>query len=270
MKIFKKMLAVLLSMAIMIVFLPTPTFADNVEENYNTIRTNVVDENFNIVGTKISAFSTATVENDGVKTIKIRESTRYQFFTQQERFKRLFRDAHNESVIEITEDGKYYIDGDQLSDEELNAEVNYGSNHYSFRTASRVESGGREDFTYYTNMGISPYNYFKCLARETSNNIFMDSPRGGKITKWLYSGSDLSDFKMYANNVAAARSAIDIAASTLVAEGVLTVVTGAAILGLIGSVPLALTIYENSNSGNEAMRNAYNLLEGADGYQPSS
>lgn len=44
MKIFKKTLAVLLSMAIMLAFLPTPTFADNVEENYNTIRTNVVDE----------------------------------------------------------------------------------------------------------------------------------------------------------------------------------------------------------------------------------
>ncbi|CAH8718405.1 hypothetical protein WDD9_005307 [Paenibacillus melissococcoides] len=80
----------------------------------------------------------------------------------------------------------------------------------------------------------------------------------------------MSDFKMYANNVAAARSAIDIAASTLVAEGVVTVLSGAAILGLIGSVPLALTIYENSNNGNEAMRNAYNLLERADGYQPSS
>ncbi|PZM62177.1 hypothetical protein DOE73_28675 [Paenibacillus dendritiformis] len=160
------------------------------QENYNTFQTNVVDENFNVVGKRITAITTETLENDGVKTIKIHESTHYKFFAQQERFKRLFRDSVKESVAEITEDGEYNIDGEQLSAEELNTEINYSSSHSNLRLLKRVESGGREDFTYYTNMGIAPYDYFKCFARETSNNIFMDSTRGGSITKWLNSGNE--------------------------------------------------------------------------------
>ncbi|WP_147385157.1 hypothetical protein [Paenibacillus thiaminolyticus] len=123
--------------------------------------------------------------------------------------------------------------------------------------------------TIYTNMGIAPYDYFKCFARETSNNIFMDSPRGGSITKWLYSSNDLSDFKMYANNVASARTTINGAAASLIAGGVLVLSPGV-IFGLIGTVPSALILWNAGNSGDEAMKNAYNLLERVDGYQPSN
>lgn len=251
------------------VLLVTPTFAYNTEENDNTFQTNVVDENFNVVGKRITAITTETLESDGVKTIKIHESTHYKFFAQQERFKRLFRDSVKESVVEITKDGEYYIDGEQLSAEKLNTEINYSSNHNNLSLLNRVESGGREDFIYYTNMGIAPYDYFKCFARETSNNIFMDSPRGGSITKWLYSGYDLSDFKMYANNVASARTTINGAATGLIASGI-AVLTPGVVLGLIGTVPSALALWNAGNSGNEAMKNAYNLLERVDGYQPSN
>lgn len=81
-------------------------------------------------------------------------------------------------------------------------------------------------------MGIAPYDCFKCFARETSNNIFRDIPRGGSITKWLYSGNDLYDFKMYDS--------------------------------------FSTCSMDAGNSVNEAMKNAYNLLERVDGYQPSN
>lgn len=78
-KFFKKTLAVFLSMAVLMVLFVTSTFAYNAEENYNTFQTNVVDENFNVIGKRITAITTETLESDGVKTIKIHESTTINF-----------------------------------------------------------------------------------------------------------------------------------------------------------------------------------------------
>ena len=43
--------------------------------------------------------------------------------------------------MEITEDGEYYIDGEQLSAEELNTEINYSLVIANLRLLNRVESG---------------------------------------------------------------------------------------------------------------------------------
>lgn len=252
---------IVFTMLFLVISLPVSAY-EKITNAY-TIETDIYDEDFKVVGKKISIVTTETTENPDSKVTLINENSHYKFYTQQERFTALFKNESSSNKIEIKNNGEYYINGERISDVFLSTPVNFAF------TPRSIEEGGRANFTHYTNMGRPPLDYFKCFARETSNNMFMDSPRGGEITKWLYSGSDLSDFKMYANNVANARSTINGASAALVASGI-TNLTPAFVLGLIGTSASAFAIWQAGKDGDAAMLNAYNLLKRADGYEPSN
>ncbi|TDL48871.1 hypothetical protein QJQ58_17170 [Paenibacillus dendritiformis] len=92
------------------------------------------------------------------------------------------------------------------------------------------------------------------VFQENIGGIFVDGGFDGSIC----------NTNICVNNVASARTTINGAATTLIASGI-AVLTPGVILGLIGTVPSALILWNNGNSGNEAMKNAYNILEGVDG-----
>lgn len=259
MKKLRSVLSIVLAVALFMVFGNVSAFAakDSEKSVLRHLETPVLGENKEMIGTKITDATIKTqVTKDGTTTI-ITEKKTYRFSSNNVKYQELFRDKETSTKIYIDAKGNYYVNDSKLSSDVLNTQLIPNATSSVFSAAS-IEDGGCDWLTYYTNLGIPPLDYFKTYSYEDAN-FFLDYSSGHKVTKWLSTSPDLSDFKLYANNVASARSDINIASVGLIAAGV-GVLTPAVILGLIATSAAAFSLWVASNDGHDAMEDAYNLL----------
>ncbi|WP_340010402.1 MULTISPECIES: hypothetical protein [unclassified Paenibacillus] len=264
---FKKITSLIMTLCIVIVFSGS-TYANSAErttENSSEIipynlTTDVFDDNNEVVGTKTVDTIIEKIITDTETKLDLKEDIRYTFNEPSSDYARLFQDEIKHTEIVITSAGDYFIDGQQLSDEVLNSEVSLNE-ELGLMPRYLTEAGGYYYGAYYTNATTSNATRFQCFSYSDNTNFFLD-PGGEKWPKVVLlanQGSVVSDFKMYANNVASARSNISTASAALIASGA-GILTPGFVLGLIGSSASAYAIYENGNSGRAAIKNAYSVL----------
>ncbi|GGF63973.1 hypothetical protein GCM10010912_06290 [Paenibacillus albidus] len=257
----KKILAPILSLVIAVsfstsAFAESPANVTNEDTRYH-LEDSVFDENNEVIGTKITDTVVQTIdEAEGKKTILI-EDIKYKFTENSEKYENVFRDEQKTTEILITDNGEYYLNDQKLSEEFLNAEILGTSDQVQARA---VESGGYYWATHYTNSGQSSASIFYCEAY-SDTNFFMDPGYATlpKVIMWQSPSPGLSDFKMYANNVASARANIDTGMAALGASGA-AAITPIWIIGAIGVSASAYAVWSNSVAGHQQMTNAYNLL----------
>ncbi|MBY0012415.1 hypothetical protein [Paenibacillus typhae] len=261
---FKKIMVPILSLVVAVSFstsaFAAPVNVTNQDTTYH-LEDNVFDENNEVIGIKITDTVVQTLDEENGKKTILFEDIKYNFNENNEKYESVFKDEQKTTEILITNEGDYFINDQQLSEEYLNAEILDSSDLVQARA---IEKGGYAFATHYTNSGQSSPSIFYCEAY-SDTNFFMD-PGEQKLPKmimWLSSSPNLSDFKMYANNVASARTGIDNGMVTLAAAGVAAIPSW--ILAAIGTSAAAYQVYTNSVSGHQAMTNAFNLLYNAGG-----
>ncbi|WP_059051330.1 hypothetical protein [Paenibacillus senegalimassiliensis] len=271
MKNFKKIVGLLLTLTVFSVF-ATSAYGYELESTEKIVpyyfEQAIVDENNEVIGTKITEASIKVdaVENGTLKTIT--EDIKYNLNDKTLDLTEIYKDEIKITEILIETSGDYYINGEKLSDKFLNTEVNLlGVHDPEISLNYETESGGNSFLTYYTNSTTGDAEMFYLKTYLSSyTNFFLDPPSDKTyIFKHAYIGANVSDFKMYANQVASARSTVSAGVATLIASGI-TILTPAVIIGLIGTSAAALGVYLGSNSGHEAMQNAQSLLINMDGH----
>lgn len=224
------------------------------------LESDVVDENFVVVGTKyLDTTVEVTEKAEGKETILIETET-YTFYENSEKFSELFPDNTKKTEILITDENEYFINDQKLSEEELFTPLTVDVHKDNLKMslmATGAESGGLTWLSYYTNQGQKPYDVFNVYSYQTTD-FFMDYGQGSHLSSSMNTSPRLSDFKMYANNAASARSGINQGMGGLAASGVAAIPN--AIIGAIGISASAYIVYSNSVAGRAAVENAYRVI----------
>ncbi|MGG1552946.1 hypothetical protein [Paenibacillus ferrarius] len=225
----------------------------------------VKDTHGTIIGTQKTSLSILSEETNGDKKTTIVDITNYSMKDTSESSNKVFKNGTKTTVVERKQNGDYYINGTKLTATELSQQIAPQK-----LTTMFVESGGVSALTYYTNFSDNP-DLYECWGYPQPTNNFLDGGAGTKLDRFVkpiypYTISKLSDFKMYANSVASARSTINTSSVALAgALGVLALtwetVVGA-LVGGIGVASSAYAIYNASGDGKSAMSSAYNILQG--------
>ncbi|GAA0135147.1 hypothetical protein YSY43_19870 [Paenibacillus sp. YSY-4.3] len=276
---FKKVFSLFLSLVVFSCF-SASTFADNINPTEKVIPYHiekpVVNEKNEVVGTKIidTLIKENIVDEGTLKTIT--EDIKYKFTKDTQNLKKFYRDEIRTTEILIESSGDYYINGERLTDEFLNTKITlpnkplvtpYKSDFTPYASSYPIESGGHSSLTYYTNAGTNdPTMFYLQTYLSSYTNFFLDPPSDKTyIFKHSYTGANVSDFKIYATQVANARSQINTGMAGLIAAGA-TVLTPAWIIGAIGTTAAAYVVYEASTAGHAAMKNAQTLLVNMKGH----
>ncbi|MBT2292647.1 hypothetical protein J7E73_26635 [Paenibacillus albidus] len=238
----------------------SPANITNPDTTYH-LENSVFDENNEVIGTKITDTIVQNIDEVNGKKTVLFEDIKYKFTENSEKYESVFKDEQKTTEILITNDGDYFINDQKLSEEYLNAEILDGSDQVQARA---VESGGYYWATHYTNEGQSSSSIFYCEAY-SDTNFFMDPGYATlpKVIMWQSPSANLSDFKMYANNVSSARAGISQGMAGLAASGILAIPS--AIFAAIGMSASAYAVWSNSVTGHQQMTNAYNLLYNSGG-----
>lgn len=194
--------------------------------------------------------TTKTVKKDnkkGIVTIHMKNDYQKKFPNGQ------IENSSDENNISYNKKGEMTIDGQDLTGEELN--------ETALPQMRSLASGGKSYLTYYRQTSSRTY-YVR--AYEEPTNYFLDGGAGTPLEKkWKY-GTKLVDFKNLAGDVASARNTILTSSATIAGAIGVGTVSWWTVVALIGAGTTAgvaaLTLYQASNSGKSAMKEAYNLL----------
>lgn len=155
--------------------------------------------------------------------------------------------------IEITKQGEFFINGEKLSNEELNQTFEQPKNS--------LQAGGKTWLTYYKifqSNGKTTYNY---RSYEKPGNNFLDYGGGKHFT--FNTLSKNTNFQSLARDVGQARDNITAASAALLSALGLSALTWNAVIvaltGAAGVANLAWQVFTNSSDAKGWMKEAYNI-----------
>ncbi|CCF15098.1 hypothetical protein BLGI_3039 [Brevibacillus laterosporus GI-9] len=163
--------------------------------------------------------------------------------------------------IKITNDKKFFIDGEQLSQDFLNQPVTATEDRASFAKAFKGESGGRPGVITYDEIN-DDYYYLKAFPKV---NDFLEEPKGKRLTKYSKGNSNVSKFIRYADKVESKHGDVidaQVAIASMLGAALVTWETVILLLPEAGVAGWnAVKLYNASNAGKEALADAYDLLK---------
>ncbi|MCR8988003.1 hypothetical protein NW801_23795 [Brevibacillus laterosporus] len=163
--------------------------------------------------------------------------------------------------IKITNDKKFFIDGEQLSQDFLNQPVTATEDRASFAKAFKGESGGRPGGITYDEIN-DDYYYLKAFPKV---NDFLEEPKGKRLTKYSKGNNNVSKFIRYADKVESKHGDVidaQVAIASMLGAALVTWETVILLLPEAGVAGYnAVKLYNASNAGKEALADAYDLLK---------
>lgn len=271
----KKVLSVLLSLALFMVFVVAPSNASanstGIGESVKRISTHYHPETGEVIGqTEVETFVNVTENKDNTKNIVLTttvKTTNIDGTTEE------YTNVDNIFYVDETE---AYLNGVEVDmDEEIRL------SDYENRSSIMSTSGGVSWLTSYKQEHIPSFGFIGGYTMKaypyvqngstTLTGILMDPGSGGgtEITKynWL-NNSQYSDkvriFMLYADQVLTSRENISISVPILLSQLGVAVLTVGTLLGLIGSAVAAgvtaTLIWNESVAGRAAVENAYDVL----------
>ena len=180
-------------------------------------------------------------------------------FKNDPQYKDSFADTSNTVIIEVTEDDEYYVDGEKLSDEELNQSFDEFENKFSI--AATNDTGGVPKLGhYYSSNGTTNY-YFATYSGMTMGG----DPKGNHVAKYTTrSNSYFSQAAntldiLYGDHQTYLWAKASISAAVVAFPFTVASVVGAIIDG--GAIALsAAQLYSAYNDCNSDLSKAYNLV----------
>ncbi|QDX92487.1 hypothetical protein C2W64_01433 [Brevibacillus laterosporus] len=163
--------------------------------------------------------------------------------------------------IKITNDKKFFINGEQLSQDFLNQPVTASEDRVSFAKAFKGESGGRAGVITYNEIN-DDYYYLKAFPKV---NDFLEEPSGKGLVKYSNGNGNASKFIRYADKVDSKHADIIDAQVTIASMIGAALVTWETVILLLPEAGVAgwnaVKLYNASNAGKEALKDAYDLLK---------
>ncbi|MED1911003.1 hypothetical protein [Brevibacillus laterosporus] len=163
--------------------------------------------------------------------------------------------------IKITNDKKFFINGEQLSQDFLNQPVTASEDRVSFAKAFKGESGGRAGVITYNEIN-DDYYYLKAFPKV---NDFLEEPSGKGLVKYSNGNGNVSKFIRYADKVDSKHADIIDAQVTIASMIGAALVTWETVILLLPEAGVAgwnaVKLYNASNAGKEALKDAYDLLK---------
>ena len=228
----------------------------------------VYDAQRNELGTKhiVSKKNVVTSAN-GTTVITIKTQSEIQYKT-------LAKEPHRESktkVIKITKDGRYFINGKELSQAQLqqtfmplpdgNSLIPYDPTGSS--STYNGEEGGKYHLTWYDEQSL---DYFFLRAYPDAD-YFMDNATGSLLAKMRGGSYNVTSYKNYAMEVSNNRDDIvqnGVQLASMLGISAISLTMGNVIgaLGAAGAAGwLAWAVDSASGDGHDAMANAYIVLQ---------
>ncbi|AYK07991.1 hypothetical protein [Brevibacillus laterosporus] len=163
--------------------------------------------------------------------------------------------------IKITSDKKFFIDGEQLSQDFLSQPVTASEDKASFAKTFKGESGGRPGVVTYDEIN-DDYYYLKAFSKV---NDFLEEPKGKRLTKYSKGNKNVSKFIRYADKVESNHGDIIDAQVTIASMLGAALVTWETVILLLPEAGVAgynaVKLYNASKAGKEALEDAYDLLK---------
>jgi len=222
----------------------------------------IFGEDGEVIGEEvINVFRKVEVDENDTKKVTITKQVEEKYIDDRDSIK-----SEKTFELEITSDGKYFINGEKLSEKFLQSPVYEESNNEN-KSSKKLkaeydgQSGGIYNICSYDEINK---RYYKLVATPDADD-YLERGKGKRLTKYSYNDENVSDFKRYCDKVEDARGDLREAQAELAVVIGVALVTWEMILPLIaegaaGAV-LAYKIYDSSTSGREDLETAYNILK---------
>ncbi|QDX91502.1 hypothetical protein EEL30_03400 [Brevibacillus laterosporus] len=217
----------------------------------------ILDNEGNEIGEEIEKVYKEVTKDSGEVLVRLITVTENKYYNDES------EDTTDRKVteIKITNDKKYFINGEQLSQDFLNQPVTASKGKYSFAKAYKGDSGGRAGVITYDEINRN-YYYLKAFPKV---NDFLEEPSGKGLVKYSNSNDYVSKFIKYADKVESKHEAIIDAQVAITGAIGAALVTWETVIALIPEAGVAgwnaIKLYNASVAEKEALEDAYDLLK---------